>query len=217
MARFRRKDLKRPDVFLTTSQRIIEWGISHQRELAIAGATAIAALLLIAGYGVLSSARMRQANEELGVALNEFRAERFAAAAPQLATVADGWTSIDVGTVARLYAADAYLAAGNPAEAKKQLEKALSNPLPAAYLNQQAVLNLGLALERENDLVAAADQYRKALEMDGPYRALALLREARAREKLSDKDRAEELYETFIAEFPGQPEVQVLEAKLGAS
>jgi hypothetical protein len=216
MARFRRKDLKRPDAFVSTSQRAFEWGFEHQRELMIAGAGLVLVLVLVGGYTALGSARQRQANDDLARALGAFRAEKYPEAAKQLETVADAWDSTGAGKLARLYLADAQLAAGQSEPAAVELEKVLADPLAAEYLNQQARLNLGVARERKQDLVGAAEQYAKAAEMKGPYRALALLRAARVRDKLADQKGAVELYETFVREYPGAPDVALVEARLQA-
>jgi len=212
--RFRRKDLKRPDAFVSTSQQAVTWGMTHQRNLMIAGGAAVLLLVLIGGMGALNVARTRQANEELASALGPFSAEKYADAATQLRAVADSWSSTDVGKIARLYAADAQIAAGSPAQAVPDLEKALKNPPPADYLTQQAALNLGVALESKEDLAGAADNYAKAAAIKGPYRSLALLRQGRVAEKLGDNKRAEEAYEAFVRDFPKAPEVEVVEARL---
>jgi predicted negative regulator of RcsB-dependent stress response len=212
--RFRRKDLKRPDAFVTTSEQLITWALEHQRNLAIAGGAIAVVLALIAGAGALNAARTRQANEELASALGPFLTEQYAEAATQLRTVADSWASTDVGRIARLYAADAQLAAGNTEQAANDLQAALADPPPADYLTQQAALNLGTALESKGDLAAAADQYAKAAGMEGPYRGLALLRQGRACEKLGDKKRAVEAYEAFVRDFPEAPEADIAEARL---
>lgn len=217
MARFRRKDLKRPDVFLTASQRAFEWGLTHQRNLMIGAGVFLAILVGIAGVSASNAARQRQANQDLADALSTFRAENYPDAATQLRTVADTWGSTIAGKLARLYAADAQLAAGNPDLAVVDLDASLADPPPAEYLKQQAALNLGYALESKADLAGAAERYAQAAAMSGPYRSLALLREARVREALGDKDRAEEAYEAFIRDFPNDPEVVVAEAKLQGS
>lgn len=201
---------------MSTSRRVLEWASSHQRELTIGAIVALGILVLIGGYGALNTARQRQANEDLAGALGAFRAERYAEAAAQLSTVAEAWSSTGAGKLARLYAADAQLAAGQSEAAERELQKSLDDPLAAEYLKQQAALNLGVALEQKKDLAGAAEHYTKAAEMPGPYRALALLRAARARDQLADKERAVELYETFVRDFPGAPDVEVVEARLRA-
>lgn len=214
--RFRRKDLKRPDAFVSTSQQAVTWGMTHQRNLMLAVGAVVLVLVLIAGMGALNVARTRQANEELASALGPFSAEKYADAATQLRAVADSWSSTDVGKIARLYAADAQIAAGTPDQAVADLQTALKNPPPADYLTQQAALNLGVALESKDDLNGAAENYAKAAEMKGPYRGLALLRHGRVAEKLGDKKRAVEAYEAFVRDYPKAPEVDVVEARIAA-
>jgi predicted negative regulator of RcsB-dependent stress response len=215
-ARFRRKDLKRPDAFVSTSQLAFEWAITHQRNLLIGVSAVVGVLVAIAALGSLQTARRRQANEELAIALRPLQAENYPDAATQLRTVADAWRSTPTGQVARLYAAGAQLAAGNPDIAAADLRLALDEPAAADYLAQQAALNLGFALEIKNDLAGAADQYGRAAKEPGPYRSLALLREARVQDKLGKRDRAEEAYEAFIRDFPSAPEVPLAEARLAA-
>lgn len=214
MARFRRKDLKRPDAFVTTSQRVFAWALSHQREFLLAGGLAAAVLVVVGGYSAYSGAQHRQANEDLARALAPLRAEKYDEAATQLTSVADTWSSTGAGRIARLYAADAEIAAGRPERAAAELQKALAGALPADYLHQQAALNLGLALEQKQDIKGAAEHYDRAAAMQGPYRALALLRAARMRERLEQRKRAVELYETFLREFPAAPEAEFVEARL---
>jgi predicted negative regulator of RcsB-dependent stress response len=214
MARFRRKDLKRPDVFVSTTQRFLEWAITHQRNLLIGGGGILAVLLVLGAISLSNAARQRQANEELSRALATLRAENYPDAATQLRTVADSWSSTAVGKLARLYAADAQLEAGNPDLAATDLNTLLADPPPADYLEQQAALNLGYSLEAKQDYAGAADSYAKAAAISGPYRALSLQREGRMREQLGDKERAEKVYETFLQDFPEAAEVKVIEAKL---
>jgi predicted negative regulator of RcsB-dependent stress response len=214
MARFRRKDLKRPDVFVSTSQRVLEWAMTHQRNLMIGGGTVLAVLLVIGAVSMSNAARQRQANEELANALATLQARNYPDAATQLRTVADSWSSTAIGKLARLYAADAQLEAGNPDLAAADLKTLLADPPPADYLEQQAALNLGYSFEAKQDYAGAAESYAKAAAMRGPYRALALQREGRVREQLGDKERAEKAYETFLQEFPNAPEVKVIEARL---
>lgn len=199
---------------MTTSQRAIEWAITHQQGLMIAASVLVAVLIGVAVVSANNAANRRQANEELGNALVAFRAGNFPDAATQLRGVADTWSSNVVGKIARLYAVDAQLEAGNPDLAVTDLTALLADPPPAEYLQQQARLNLGSALEAKQDLAAAGDNYAEAAAMSGPYRALALLREARVREQLGDKKRAEEVYETFVRDFPSAPEIEVVEARL---
>ncbi len=214
MARFRRKDLKRPDVFVSTTQRGIEWAITHQRNLMIGVGSLLAVLVALGAISLSNAARRRQANEELANALAPLRAKNYADAATQLRNVADSWSSAAVGQLARLYAADAELEAGNAELAMNDLNMLVSDPPPADYLQQQVALNLGYALEAKQDYAGAADNYAKAAALSGPYRSLALLREGRVREQLGDKEGAGGIYEKFIADFPGAPEVQIAEARL---
>jgi outer membrane protein assembly factor BamD (BamD/ComL family) len=183
----------------------------HQRNLMIAGGVLVAALAIAAAIGASNAARRRQANEELANALTTLRAQNYAQAATQLRTVADSWGSSEVAKIARLLAADAQLEVGNPEVAATDLRIVLADPPPAEYLEQQASLNLGQALESKQDLGGAADNYAKAAGLSGPYRSIALLREARLREQLGDKSRAEELYETYVRDFPQAPEVAIAE------
>lgn len=214
MARFRRKDLKRPDVFLSTSQRILEWAVVNQRHLLIGAGAVLAVLVVLGAISMSNAARRRQANEELANALAPLREENYPDAATRLRTVADTWSSTAVGKLARLYAADAQLEAGNPDLAANDLNAVLADPPPAEYLEQQAALNLGYSLEQKQDYAGAAENYAKAAGLRGPYREIALMREGRMREQLGDTERAVKTYEAFLRDFPDTANASLVEARL---
>jgi tetratricopeptide (TPR) repeat protein len=212
--RFRRKDLKRPDEFVSRGRQVLEWSASNSRMLtwSIAGVAAVA--VVVAGIGSVHSARIRQANEDLAHALVDFRAERYAQAATQLADVATRWQPTDAGRLAALYAANANLNADNIESATLLLQDVLKARPGPLYIQQEALLDLGFALERKGDAAAAASRYSEAAALDGPYKATALFGEARCREQAGERDRARELYEQFAREFPEAPEKDIVAAKV---
>jgi predicted negative regulator of RcsB-dependent stress response len=214
--RFRRKDLKRPDEFVTRGRAFIRWARENVQTLSWAGGVFALAVVAVAGFFSLRSARTRQANEDLTQALEGFRSGRYAEAANQLAGVADRWQSTPIGRIASLYAAQAEVRADDADAASTRLRGVVGSGESAPYLQQQAIVDLAFVLERKGDLAAAADQYAQAAGTSGPYTAMAILGEARCREQAGDKEKARTLYERFAQEFSQAPEIEVVQAKIAA-
>ncbi len=214
--RYRRKDLRRPDEFVSRGRHVLEWAQTNTRLVAqIAGAVAVA-MLLIVGIFSVRSARSRQANDDLSQALANLHAGRNSEAATQLIDVANRWPSTTPGRVARLFAADANLKTGNLDGAAAAVQDLLEIHDWPPYLHQQALFTLGSVLDRKNDLANAASRYNEAASLDGPYTGMAILGEASCRERLGEKEPARKLYERFVREFPQAPDTEILNAKVAA-
>ena len=213
--RFRRKDLKRPDEFVTRGRAYLDWAPNNLQTLMWVGGGFLVVIVIVAGFFSLRTARVRQANEDLGQALTGFQAGRYAEAAGQLAAVAERWQSTPVGRIAALYAAQAEVNANNVDAANTRLHDVIAAE-QAPYLRQQAFVDLGFVLEQKADMAGAAEQYAQAAAMDGPYTATALLGEARCREQAGEKDKARTLYERFVQQFSQAPEIEVVQTKIAA-
>jgi predicted negative regulator of RcsB-dependent stress response len=214
--RFRRKDLKRPDEFITLGRALFTWASGNVQTLSWGVGGFAIVVLLIAGFFSLRTARVRQANDDLNQALVAFHGGRYSEAATQLAGVADRWQSTPVGHIAALYAAHADVRAINLNAARMRLEAAVTTSEPAPYLQQQALADLAFAKERAGDAAGASDLYAQAVALEGPYTALALLGEARCREQAGEKDKARTLYERFVREFSQAPEVEIVQPRIEA-
>ncbi len=212
--RFRRKDLKRPDEFVSRGRQLLDWATENARTLSWALAGVAAVVLLVMGFVSVRHARVRQANEDLGHALADFRDGHYAQAGSQLAEVASRWQSTAAGRIASLYAANAALNADNFESATVLLQDVLGAQEWPAYLQQQALLDLGYALEHKGDAANAAARYDEAAALEGPYTAAALLSAARCHEQTGEKDKARELYQRFQREFPDAAEAEVVGVKL---
>ena len=211
--RFRRKDLKRPDEFVTLGSDFLEWLQEHVRLVAYVGGTAALVGVEVVVFFSVRGARVRQANDDLSHALAAFQSGHYADAANRLGDVARRWESTDAGRIARLYAADADLKADNLASATVLLEEALRSHDWPSYLRQQALFDLGYALERKKDPRGAAERYGQAAAIEGPYTSMALLGEARSWEQAGQKDKARALYERYSREYPQAPDAEVAAAK----
>ena len=212
--RFRRKDLKRPDEFISRGHQLLRWGRENTRLLARVGGGVALVVLAVGGFFSVRAARLRQANEDLDRALGTFRAGNYSQAATQLSDVANRWGATTPGRVATLYAASADIQSNNFETAALLLQDVLDARQWPSYLQQQALVNLAYALERKGDAAAAATRYDEATGVSGPYTPFALLGAARCREQLGDRDNARKAYERLVHEFPQAPEVDVVNAKL---
>ncbi len=213
-ARFRRKDLKRPDEFVSRGRQLIEWATTHGRLVSWVAGGIVLIVVVVAGFFSVRGARIRQANEDLSHALADFHGGQYRRAATQLADVASRWQSTTAGRVAGLYAANADLHTDDVETAAALLQDALATRDWPPYLHQQALVVLGYALERKADVQGAAGRYAEAAAAEGPYTPLAILSEARCREQAGEKDKARALYERFKRAYPEAPEKEIVAGKL---
>jgi outer membrane protein assembly factor BamD (BamD/ComL family) len=213
--RFRRKDLKRPDPFMSQGQQLLEWGATHQSRLLGASAAVLAVLLAAAGYVALGNSRAAQASAEMARAVKDLDSDHYAEAEKQFSAIAEHWSSTAPGRLAPLYAAKAAIKANNSAAALTSLQHLQSSKLPA-YLEQQVPLLTGFAEESAGNVEEAAKSFERAAALNGPYTGAAILQEARARERLGQKEQARKLYERFLQEFPQAAEVDVVKDRLAA-
>ena len=213
--RFRRKDLKRPDEFVSHGWEAIEWSVTHRTTMAWIGAGVAVLLLAVAAAGAVRSARVTQANADLAQGLAGYDAGSYAQAATQFADVASRWPSTTLGAIADLLAASANVRAGNLEAAAPRLQAAVAEEQPV-FLRQQALLGQAVLAERAGDMAPAATRYNAAAAVSGPYTALALLGEARCRERLGEKDAARELYERIAREYGQVPEIEIVRARIDA-
>jgi tetratricopeptide (TPR) repeat protein len=215
--RIRRKDLKKPDEFVTQTGKALEWmSVHYQLVGAVAGV-----LILVGGAigvtGAFRSARNRDANADLARAMASLRGSDLSNAATSLTETAQRWGSTRIAGLASLLAANTEIRLGQNDKAITRLSELLTTKsageLPS-YLKQQALVAWGSALENKGDWTTAAAKYQEAADISGPYTAQAVLQEALAREQLGDKERATELYRKLYDQFPEFPDRELVRSKL---
>lgn len=214
-ARLRRKDIKRPDEFLTLTNRALQWAGEHQQWVIWGGAGLVAILVTVGIASAYRAARVRDANADLSRALTKLDSNDYAAAANELIDLSSRWQGTDVAPVAALLGANAAVRAGDADKAIAALsglqEHAASLP---SYLQQQLLVAWGAALEAKQQWLDAAAKYKDAAAVGGPYTGTAVLAEARSRERGGDSDRARELYRQAYDQFPDLPDRDLIGAKL---
>lgn len=212
--RFRRKDLKRPDEFVSRGRQLIEWAQDNRRLVLQGGGGVAVVVLVVLGLLSVRGARARQANDDLTQALVPLRAGHNSEAATQLMDVANRWQSTNPGRIARLYAAQADLKADNLDGAAAALQDLVNSTDLPPYLRQDALVTLGFTLDRKGDLSASAARYNEAATLEGPYTEMAILGEASCRERLGQKEEAHKLYERYAREFPQAADIEVVNGKI---
>lgn len=212
--RVSRKELRAPDEFVTLTGQVLAW-LQKNRTTAswVAGGLVALAVALVLNAR-FRAARAEEANEDLSRALSAMRSEDMTGATTALTQVAERWSGSVQGQIAAGLKPSTELRAGNRDTVAADAQTALqSTPDLPPYLHQQLRVAWATALEDKDQWKEAADKYAEAAAGSGPYRALAVLGEARAREHLGEKDRARELYQKYVEEFPDVPDRELIEAK----
>ncbi|HSP96665.1 MAG TPA: hypothetical protein VL049_05410 [Candidatus Dormibacteraeota bacterium] len=217
-ARLSHKQAKQPDEFITLTNQAFAWGRSHQQAV-IWGA--VGAAVLVAALGITTAyrgAQRRDANADLARALNKASSNDFAGASTDLTTVSERWAGTKVAPLAALMAANTALRAGEPDKALAAVGglQSSSASLPP-YLQQQVLLAWGAALEAKQQWADAAEKYKDAAAIAGPYTGDAIVGEARARERAGDAEGARALYRQAYEQFPDLPGRELLATKISPS
>lgn len=214
--RLRRKDIKKPDEFITLTGQVMDWLRANTPLAYATGAGLLAIVLGLGAFTAYRAAQQREANNDLAAGIAVRRGTDLAAAARDLDAAADRWRGTPPGSLALLLAANTAIQLGNDAAAAVKLEDLLAAGSLTPYLQQAALFALGTALEGQGKWPDAADKYAAAASVEGPYEASAILGEARARQQAGQADKANELYRKYFEQFPDAPEHDVVGSKIKA-
>ncbi len=210
-ARIRRKDLRRPDEFVTLTNRSMAYVKEHSRQVGWIAAVAAVALIAVIAFFSARSNQARRASDVLGRGLGAFKGGNYEEAIAEFRNYGDESSHSPIGPP-QLYVGEAQLATGKYDDAAAALQKAAPEA-QVPYVRQSGLVSLGYALEEKKDYAGAADRFHAAAEISGPYTAVAVLGEARNRELAGDKAAAKEAYSRYIQEYPQAPERAMAEAR----
>ena len=210
-----RKELRRPDEFVTATNWALHYVQGHQRLAAWAAGGVIA--LILAGIAIVSfrHTRMEQANTNLARAIALFNENKLPEAIKAFDDMASQTSNPEEFVeIARLYSAQSQLKLGEFARAGAGFD-GVEGGLEG-FLAQRALLNHAFALEGNQQFEDAARHFGQAASAGGPYTATAVLGEARNWDRAGDKAKAKDTYQKYANQYPDAPEKAVVEARLAA-
>lgn len=214
--RFRRKDLRQPDEFLTLSQQALAYAQEHRTTVLMAAGALVVALGLVVGYRALRASRESNAAQAYGAAHAYLQQDKYPEAAQAFRAVADDYAGTAYGTLARLETANALLLAEKPGEAAVAYQQFLDAGPPTDYLRQSGLTRLGYAHEQSGKLGEALTSFEAAAAMSGPFTEDAQVGAARTAEESGDTAKATTLYQEFLDKHPTSERRALVMARLVA-
>jgi hypothetical protein len=213
--KLRKKDLRQPDWFQTTSENAMDY-LSGHRGLVVA-TLAVVLLLGLAVWG-WQSFKERQnvaASAEFSRAMALYQSEKYREAIDAFDKVKDyRWSHYAM--LAHLYLANSYLATGDIEKAVNEAQRSLVATRPESLYRQIALVTLATAEEQKKDWKAALEHYSAAQKIPGALQSRALLGKARSAEQLGDINTALAAYKEYVKDIPASPftlKIAELEAK----
>jgi predicted negative regulator of RcsB-dependent stress response len=198
------KDLKGPDEFVTTVDRIGNYLVNNLLRVIIGAVALIAITAVIFGYSFYRSYQDRVAASHFYDALTALNHKDYKTAEDGFESLAQSGSG-KLARLAPLYVASAYIADNKPAQARDALVAYIAGTNHSQFKNL-ALVQLGVAYEDLGDFKKAHDAYAQAATIAGPAKASAQLGVARTLLKAGDKSGAIAAWRNFLAENPYSPE-----------
>ncbi len=219
--RITRKQLRKPDQFLTLTAWFFRFLEQHRtRIIAIIALLTVVALALW-GWNIHQTRQARLAAQAYQVALQEYHKGQYKDALDLLQRVNAPRGSI-YNSLALLYQAQSHLALNLPSEAIPLLQEFLKRDPEESYIQQAAYLTLGYAQEMAGQCQQAIEAFSQATKLSGPREEEAILANARCSTQIGQLTEAIKYYREYLSSFPGSSrEVEIsirirqLEARSG--
>jgi len=212
--KIRRKDLRQPDEFFTVTGEALDWMEAHTRQLVIAAGIVVALFLIGGGIRWWVDATEARASRDFYAAAELFNRQQWDAARDSFKSIASNLSRTSYGHLAVLYAGHASLRGGHADEAAASYRAYLAGGPPSDAMAQLAHLNLARALQATGDADGARKELDQALALEGPGRSDAAFELARSTEAAGDKQKAIELYQKFLSDYPDASERELARAQL---
>jgi outer membrane protein assembly factor BamD (BamD/ComL family) len=213
--RITKKEMKQ-DKFVTYSLKVSEWIQKHLNEVLMgAGGVILVAVVLIFIF-TTQAKRQRKAAELLGKARLELQTGNMGQAVNDLQTVLDKYGSTESAGKAAFFLASAFFYAQEYAQAQTFFERYLEKYQEDPLLSASAQAGIGDCHVQRDNFISAGEAYEKAVSMN-PKGFLApqyLLKAASAYIKGDRKDKAKDILNRLINEYPDSREVHQAKMEL---
>lgn len=213
--RITKKEIKQ-DKFVTYSLKVSEWVQKHLNQvLMVAGTVILVAVILVF---VLSSQAKRQRNaaELLGKASLELQAGNMAQAVDDLQTVLQKYSGTESAGKAAFFLASAYFYANDYVQAQTFFERYLEKYGEDPLLSASAQGGIADCQMQTGNFTQAGEAYLKVVSLS-PQSFLApqyLLMGASAYLKADQKEKAREILNRLMEEYPDSREARQARLKL---
>ncbi|MBI5187289.1 MAG: tetratricopeptide repeat protein [Nitrospinae bacterium] len=212
----KKKDKKKVDEFLSTSERIFLYISDNLLKLSMALAVLVVSFLAFT-YANIS----KQGNREL-MFLDISKIERTItdanreSAIKELEGIVKKFEGVEGVVYAKHLLARQYVFAGH-AEKGEPIFKDIKGRYPSSLFSQLAVLDLGLSLESAGKCDSAVAQFQSIIGGQAVFsQPDAYLGLGRCQEQLGKKPEALKEYKEFIQKFPGHPSVEFAKIQVRA-
>lgn len=202
--KIRRKDLRQPDWFQTSTERAAEYFSAHRAAVFAALAALVVIVAMVIGWRMFKENQNQQASQEFGRAMNLYQGEKYREAIPVLESVATyRWSNYAV--LAHIYLANSYLATSDFDKALSAGQRALAATRPNSFYRQIALVTLASSEEQKKDCQNAVQHYAEAQNIAGALQGRAMLGRARCAEALGDNAAAVSAYKEYVKDNPASP------------
>lgn len=217
-----RRDIRKPDQFVTTSRKVFHYVTSHRTPFVIGLSVIVALLLILWGWDAYRQRQSRLASQEYARAVTLYRAARYGEAATHFGQVT-AYGSTPYRALALLYQANSYVAIEDAAKATASLRALLSRERKDTTVRQIGLMSLAQLQERSGNCKEAGGNFAEAEKIAGPFKDEALLGKARCDLQNQDFKGALSSYRQYASSYPGSDrstevalKIQELEGKIGA-
>lgn len=219
--RVTRKDIRRPDQFVTLTGKIFTFLRQHRTESLASLALIIALASALLAWDFYQTRQNRLASQEYSKAIALYHEGKYREALEALARVSV-YRSTIYSRLGLLYQAKSYVALKEDDKALGALQELLQRERKDPFLRQLALMTMAHIQEGAGKCADAAPHLAEAEKIDGPFKEEALLGKARCKLQNNDLKEALSSYRQYLNNYPGSERVseialkiQDLEAKVG--
>ena len=212
------KELRAPDEFTTLIDSARDFFVNNLTQVIVSAAVVVAVGVIVIGVYYYERHRDTLASAQFYDGITALNAGQNKDAETKFKQLADQEPGRRLGRLSRFYLGNAYLAAGDLANARDALVAFLAEERDPMF-RSLALTNLAVVYERMSDWKKAAGAYQQAAADPGPEQVRAELGVARMLAKAGDKQGAIAAYRSFLTAHPfAQQRQDVMEslALLGA-
>ncbi|MGH7828990.1 MAG: tetratricopeptide repeat protein, partial [Candidatus Binatia bacterium] len=201
-----RKDIRRPDQFITFTGTLFDFFSRNRTQFLIASSLLILTVSALWFWEFYNVRQNRLASRDYFRAINLYHEGKPREALALLKAVT-AYRNSSHGPLATIQLANAHIALKEPTQAGTILREFLAAEHNEPLVRQSALLALGYAEELSGNCNGAIDHFTAAEKTPGPLKEEALLAAARCSIQAGDPKQALALYKRYLTDFPGSDRV----------